>query len=547
MALIITDMQDPRLDSTQQYHVYCCGDSMVAREAWDAIRPLLSPADEIVYKAGLAFQSVALAMTLRGVLVDQVARDKAIKACAIEEAKLTAELRTDPEIMDLWDLQEEWENKRDGRCLAHPSKPGIAANHTWFPRGVEPAEQHCKNCGVSRWVTTPLNPHSSPQMRHLLYSRMKMTARYSNTPPYGITTDDEALEALALKYPARARVLDRIRDVRGVRKQKSALASKLDADGRWRASFNVYAAESGRMSSSKSPRRTGMNLQNLADKNRVAIVADPGLVMFYADLEQAESNVVANDAECPEDISDHNTADVHTTLCRRIWKDLPGFAWTGDLAQDKPLAQHPAPWDADHDLRHYGKIVRHMTNIAATKYGIARAAHISLEAADAMRNGYFAAYPRNLARQLEIRAEVRATGQLTNPLGRTRQFMGRLWSEKTMKEALAQTQQSTIADMLNIAIWRIWYELDTQLNLGRGPRPSDPNRVWLLAQVHDAILGLVRPGDDGTLLRIKTIMETPVRIHGKLVRIRCEIATGKSWLHSDLTKWPSPAFTAGKL
>jgi hypothetical protein len=49
--------------------------------------------------------------------------------------------------------------------------------------------------------------------------------------------------------------------------------------------------------------------------------------------------------------------------------------------------------------------------------------------------------PGSLARQLEIRREVRETGVLTNPLGRARVFLGRLWDEDTMKEALAQTQQ----------------------------------------------------------------------------------------------------------
>ncbi len=538
---IITDMQDPTLDATQRYHVYCCGDSMVAREAFDNLYPLLSPEDRIVYDAGMAFQGPALAMTLRGVLVDQAERERAIKRCEEEERDLTAALRLDEEIQEVWDQREPWDNKRDGFC------PVSTKNHLWGPRGADVADQTCTRCGVGRSVVTPINPHSPPQMAHLLYELLGMTARHSRKAPYGVTTDDDALEALALKYAEHAQLLDRLREIRGVRKQVSALKSRLDADGRWRASFNVAAAESGRMSSSKSPRRTGSNMQNIADKNRGIFVADPGLVIFYADLEQAESRVVANDAECEEDIADHASGDTHTTLARRIWPDLPGFPWTGNLDADKGIAQRPAPWDPDHDLRHYGKTIRHGTNIGMTKYGIAREAHVSVKEAEAMRNGYFAAYPRNLARQLEIRREVRETGQLTNPLGRTRLFMGRLWDEDTMKEALAQTQQSAIADVLNIAMWRIWYELDTRLNLGQAPRPGDPNRVWLLGQIHDAVLGLVRPGDDGTLARIKAIMETPVRIRGKLVVIPCEIALGRSWRKGtkenpgDLKTWKPPS------
>jgi hypothetical protein len=52
--------------------------------------------------------------------------------------------------------------------------------------------------------------------------------------------------------------------------------------------------------------------------------------------------------------------------------------------------------------------------------------------------------------------------------------------------------------------------MDGRLNIASPPRPSDPNRVWLLGQIHDAILGLRRPGDDDAMRRVKAIMETPV-------------------------------------
>jgi DNA polymerase I-like protein with 3'-5' exonuclease and polymerase domains len=94
---------------------------------------------------------------------------------------------------------------------------------------------------------------------------------------------------------------------------------------------------------------------------------------------------------------------------------------------------------------------------------------------------------------------------------------------------LAQTQQSTVAWMINVAMWRVWYELDAQLNLGAAPKPGDPNRVWLLGQVHDALLGMYRSEDTEVLSRIKAILETPIRIRDTLVVISAEILIGKSW------------------
>jgi DNA polymerase I-like protein with 3'-5' exonuclease and polymerase domains len=106
--------------------------------------------------------------------------------------------------------------------------------------------------------------------------------------------------------------------------------------------------------------------------------------------------------------------------------------------------------------------------------------------------------------------------------------------DDVQREALAQTQQSTVAWMLNLAMWRVWYELDGRLHIGSPPRPGDRNRVWLLGQIHDALLGQVRPGDLDTLRRVREIMECPILIHGHAVRIRTEIAVGPSWLHRDL-------------
>jgi DNA polymerase I-like protein with 3'-5' exonuclease and polymerase domains len=142
------------------------------------------------------------------------------------------------------------------------------------------------------------------------------------------------------------------------------------------------------------------------------------------------------------------------------------------------------------------------------------------------------------ARQDEIWQSVVETRTVTNPLGRMRTFRGRVFDEQaqraTRREALAQIQQSTIADWVGIAILRVWLEMDGGAEL---PRPSDPNRVWLLAQVHDAILGLVRPGDDAALLEMQRLMGFHLDIRGRRLVIPTEIKIGTSWRHTDMVTW----------
>ena len=566
MALIVTDMRRPEgMDDTQAYHLYCCNDGLVTRQVFDLLYPRVeeNPDDLRIYNAGLAFQAFALALALRGVLVDEKARAEALKLREGEEKEAIEQLRQDPEIQAVWDEREKWDNKRDGYC------PVSGKNHKWVPRSVPFAEQTCERCAVGRSVITPLNPHSPLQMSKLFYDKLGMQVRRSRKTGEA-TTDDEALEALANKYPEHARLTDRVLNAREARKQVSTLKSKLDSDGRWRQSLNIVAAETGRTSSSKSPYRTGGNLQNIADRSRNIFIPDPGLEFFYADGEQAESNVVARDAECPQDIKDHGSGDTHTDLASTIFPNLP---WSrvgsggecpqclffdplakprgncklckgsGRVIRDltsKDIAGIPLPWNPEKDHRDVAKVVRHGTNIGMTWVGIQRALHCTASQAKLYREMYFTRYPENADRQREIRREVKETKILVTPMGRTRLFLGRPWDEATMKEALAQTQQSTIGDWLNTAAWRVFYELDTQINLGRAPRPTDPNRVWLLGQIHDAILGLVRPGDHDTLRRVREIMETPILIRGKPLVIKAEILLGPSWRKSDMRMWKDP-------
>src|SRR5712671_437321 len=109
MALIVTDPRGPGLDETQRYHLYCCNDSMGTREVFDVIYPNLDEFHRTFYQAQMAFQSPTLAMTLRGTLVDEQAREEAIELRSEEERVEVEKLRKHPEIQRVWDRTEAWD------------------------------------------------------------------------------------------------------------------------------------------------------------------------------------------------------------------------------------------------------------------------------------------------------------------------------------------------------------------------------------------------------------------------------------------------------
>lgn len=520
MAKILSAYDLDKQWGMRKHWAYNGTDCCVTREVFDVLYPRLDDLTRRTYEFELACQAPALTMTLRGVMVDEGARSETLDILKAEERAKRSELGS--VLAPVWDKLE----RRKGKCTD-------GKNHKW-PRGVEDSVSSCGKCGAGRLVASDFNPLSVPQVKKAVYSKLGLPVQIHRKTKLP-TVDDEALSRLALKYPAQAPFLNAILEARGVRKQIGFLNSRVSVDGRLRASFNVGAAETGRWSSSKSAFMEGTNFQNIADRSRNIFVCDPGLVLFYADLEQAESRCVAYDAEDEAYIAAHESGDVHTAVARMLW---PEFAWTGDIVKDKEIAEQPTPWDAFHPYRYFAKIVQHGTNIGMTPVGIAREAHIKIADAEDVQRRYFQAFKRVAQRQREIRAQVRQTGRLVTPLGRKRQFFGRLWDESTQKEALAQTQQSMIGDILNVALWRVWEELDTKVHtIGHSPHPSDPNKVWLIAQVHDAILGEIRQGDAETLARVKELMSIPVSIRGRTMTVPVEILVGKTWRKSDMKKW----------
>lgn len=539
MARIVTNAEiaSGAVFGPEKHWTYNALDCCITREVFDVLAPRIDAAARRCYDFERGLGAVAMTMMLRGVLVDELRRQEIV--ARLEKEKAALRKRLGELTASIWDKQE----RRKGKCDdGKPHKwPKVDSptlkTKTGKPRKVplpdDDPNNKCEKCGKGRLVAADINPLSPVQMKKLFYERLRLPEQY-NHKSHLLSVDDECLEALIAKCPGHADILECVRDARHNSKQIGFLKSKTSSDGRMRSSFNVGAADTDRWSSSKCPYWEGTNLQNVSDENRCVFVADPGMLLGYVDLEQAESNVVAHDAQDEGYIKAHKSGDVHTSVARMVWTDRP---WTGDLKKDRAIAEEPAPWDPYHELRWYAKHVQHGTNIGMTPVGIARDAHTTQAKAKEMQNAYFDAFPRVRARQREIDATVRETGMLVSPFGRRRQFFDRLWDSATLRKAKAQTQQHMVAWILNMAMWRIWKELDGDVNTRRNaPSVEQPNKVWLLAQEHDAILFEFREGDWQTLERVKELMAVPVKIHGRIMTIGCDLKVGKHFTKFDPKK-----------
>ena len=486
----------------------CTGPLEIARN----LLPRLDKQTQRTYEFELAMQGPALAMMRRGVLVDDMVRAASVAGLRREIAQQVRAVNALPLLVEKWDG---WV-LNTGKCKKSRRKDG---RHSW-PRGVPDGHGRlCEACGASRIARAEFNPNSADQVNHLFYSLLALPKQRNKKGKFSV--DEDVLERIGRRWPAYKALTDAFLSVRDLAKQIGFLSARLTPDSRFPSSFNVGTAWTGRWSSSKNPEGYGSNLQNVAERHRNIFIADPGMELFYADLEQAESRAVAYLSGDEAYIEAHLSGDVHTFACRRIWPDLP---WTGDMARDKAIAKASPPWDPvpGHDWRFQAKRIQHGSNYGLSPQGIAMIAHIPLREARVAYRAYFEAFPKIKAwHRFEARA-VEGQEPLVNPLGRRCRLFGRPWDAHTFKQGLAFKPQSLVADVLNVGLWRVWRELD--------PKP-----ILLLSQVYDAIMGEWPVGARMEAARaVARLMLIPIPITdiygvARVMVIPVEVSAGANW------------------
>lgn len=489
-------------------------DNTGTREVADVLLPRLSQLNEHTYAFERGLQAPALSMMFRGVRVDEVKRNQMVVELKREMSKDMRAISKLPEVTEKWDGHV----KDTGFCPMNFGK-----KHKW-PRGVEDTDPNkkCEKCGTPRMTVQPFNPGSPSQTAHLFYDLNGVKPMMNKS--HKVSTDEDVLQRIGIKHPKLLPITERILAVRDKAKQLGSLAAKLTPDGRYPSSFNVGAAWTGRFSSSKNPFQLGGNLQNVAERHRRVFIADYNMLMGYADYMQGESNIVAHMSGDEKYIEAHRLGDVHTYVTRYIWPELP---WTGDLAKDKKIAKVNPPWDLapGHDYRFQCKRIQHGSNYGMTPPGISMVAHIPILEARRAYERYMTEFDGIPAWQGWVANEIKEHRPLCNPMGRCVHLFGRPWDPHTVKQGLAFLPSSTLADIEDVAMWQVWWELEQE-------------GLWLLAQVHDALLHEF-PHDRLDLeKRLLELMAIPVPItdirgNTRVMTIGVETAIGRNWGHKS--------------
>ena len=338
-------------------------------------------------------------------------------------------------------------------------------------------------------------------------------------------TERDTLEKLKAHFWAEPIVLT-ILALRDKTKLYDVLAkSKRNRDHRFHAAFKVPGTTTGRLSSAKDPFGEGHNLQNINERPRRCFIPDLGMKFCYIDLEQAESRGVAYLSGDEAYIQACESGDLHTAVAKMVWPELE---WTGDLSQDKKIAEQP--FYRHFTYRYMAKRGGHGTNYYGKPPTMSRHLKISTHLMEEFQERYFGQFPGIRQWQFSVMQRLQQEGTITTPFGRFRRFFGRPTDDATVRKAIAHEPQSLISDVLNTGLWRIWKYMP---------------EVQVLAQVHDAVLfQYPEELEDDILPRAIQLIQIPISIGPRTMIIPSEAKIGWNWgdfdEHSNfagLKKW----------
>ena len=358
----------------------------------------------------------------------------------------------------------------------------------------------------------PVNPRPSKDCIAFLYEQLGLPVlkRGKKDP----STDDKTLASLSIRAgltDAQRKAVNLIREARRVLNLGSKFFDiEFDEDGRMRGSYNPVKTVTGRLSSVKFfPTGRGTNQQNIPRDTRARRVftADPGKVFWYADLERAESFVVAQITGDSRMLADHEPGkDAHTSLGVVLFKK-PEDEITKD---ERYLAKK---------TRHAGNYMQgprtFMNNINqdAHKTGVS----IDYSEAEILIHGYRDIHPFLKKWWNQVERELWATRTLRNLLGMHRTFYGHI--DSLLPEAVAFVPQSTVGQIINVGLLNLRGIICPYMEArGLWSQYKDIGAELLdcgmeaLLQVHDMVGGQVNERDaDRAMPLIRRALEIPLR------------------------------------
>jgi DNA polymerase I-like protein with 3'-5' exonuclease and polymerase domains len=236
---------------------------------------------------------------------------------------------------------------------------------------------------------------------------------------------------------------------------------------------------------------------------REMFIPDPGYTLFDCDLEQADAQVVAweaDDADLKAIFRD-SSLDLHDENCKAIFGRYPS--------------------DKKDPLRHKVKAGVHLTNYGGSARTLAATIGTTVHDADKFQQHWFAAHPGISRWHKDIERQLQTRRYVENRFGYRRHYFDRI--EGLLPQALAWIPQSTVALVINHG----WLNIDRNLP-----------QVQVLMQVHDSLVGQYPTALDSEirpLLRKELLVTVP---YDDPLTIGVGIAISQqSWGHVKEISW----------
>ena len=349
----------------------------------------------------------------------------------------------------------------------------------------------------------PFNVNSPPQLREVLFERLKIPVKGMRKGKTGISTDIDALTRLAAVHPLPAKILE----YRALAKLLSTYVEPLPLlvhpeTGRIHTSFNQTVAATGRLSS------TDPNLQNIPIRTeegrriRAAFVPEPGKVLIGADYSQIELRILAHLTGDPTLVQAFTTGeDIHSRTAAEVFDVAPALV--------------------SGEMRRRAKVINFGIVYGMGPQRLARELAIPLADAQRYIRSYFERYA-GVTRFIETTlAEARRQGYVSTLLKRRRYLPELASGDEGVRQFAERTAintpvQGSAADLIKLAM----VKLEECLAAERLP-------AAMILQVHDE---LVFEADaaaaEAAVAVIRHEMESVMPL---AVPLTVDIRTGHSW------------------
>lgn len=363
---------------------------------------------------------------------------------------------------------------------------------------------------------------STKRLARFLYETLRLPKQIDRATGK-VTTKEVAVRRLMIRVPTRiGDAGPLILEHRRKKKLSEFLEEgNLDDDGRMRCTYK-FTTENGRLASSKTPRGTGRNLQNIDRDVRDVFIPDRGCCFLELDLSQAESRVVyvrsGDDALVTLARRSPTEYDVHRDNATIIFRVAPERV----TPEQRYLAKRGV------HAGHYGLRGRRLSD-ELLKDGYV----VAPEECDGYIDAYMAKRPGVPQWQRAIRGEILRKKALTNSWGREIDFTHDRLEDDLYRRAYAWKPASDVADLMNQ-----WGFVPLHAFL-RGQRMR--SRINL--HNHDALLLSVRPDEAYDIAAFaRESLERPRVYDGIELTIPLTYKLGPTWKASvEMLQLPARA------